>query len=637
MAASYRFGPFTLDRGAYRLSKGGTPLTLTPKVLDLLFLLVSRPSALVTKEDILQALWPDVAVTDNAITQVVSDLRQALGDRTDAPTYVQTVPRRGYRFVAPVEVVPGAALADAPGGAAASPDATRSIGVLDFTNVAGDGSLAWLASGIAETVANDLRAIGGLVVIDRVFLRRATSEALDTAADAVRPDLLVVGSYQRMGDLLRVTARVVDVATKEAVVHAKADGPLADVFRLQDAIVSQLGSGLRLRISPAAQARMSARETSSLEAYRSVTIGRLKLEALDPDQIPGAIADFEHALALDGRYAPAHIGLAHARFWMFQASRGRIDPDRAALAAAIRHAERAIDLQPDLAEAHSALGFFLASADRGVEAVTAARRAVQLEPGTWRHQFRLGMAAWGDERLHCLDVVVTQFPMLAYAYFGMAMVHVARGAFSDAEGVLQAGLVFADRPGAATDRFPGSGLHWLMGAIRLARGDAAGARAEFEQEMHHAGSRLYAAEYARDACEGLGFLSLQRGDAAGAAAVFTRGLEQFKDHPRSLAGLAAAYRRLGDAGRAEDASTRARQGVDGLRAAGRTAEAAISLAALHASMGSASDAVDVLSDWLGSAPPGSAGWMIPIEPAFHDLRTAPGMDRIHQLLAQRAR
>src|SRR5262245_33380030 len=108
--SKWTFGPFCLDRDAYRLSKDDVPLSLPPKVIDLLSLLVSRPSVLVTKEDILAALWPDVAVTDNAITQVVSDLRQALGDKSSTPQYVQTVPRRGYRFVASVEAAEPAAL-----------------------------------------------------------------------------------------------------------------------------------------------------------------------------------------------------------------------------------------------------------------------------------------------------------------------------------------------------------------------------------------------------------------------------------------------------------------------------------------------------------------------------------------------
>jgi DNA-binding winged helix-turn-helix (wHTH) protein/tetratricopeptide (TPR) repeat protein len=621
-----------LDRGEYRLYRRDTALALPPKVLDLLFLLVSRPGTLVTKDDILQALWPDVAVTDNAITQVVSDLRQALGDKTATPEYVQTVPRRGYRFVAPVEVVPAAAAA--PGAAAPhggeARRGPRSIAVMDFTNVSADPDVAWLSRGIAETVTNDLRAIGDLTIIDRAIVAHAAADA------PVRPELVVGGSVQRQGDRLRLTARVVDTATQEAIVHAKADGAVGDVFALQDAIVSQLTTGLRLRVAGPA-ARATTRETSSLDAYRAVTLGRLKLEALDPAEIPSAIADFEHALAVDPRYALAHVGLAHARFWLFQASRASAAPDRAALAAAVSHAQRAIDLQPDLAEAHSALGFFLASADRMAEAVAAARRAVELEPGNWRHQFRLGMAAWGSERLQWLDAAIAQFPMLAYAYYGIAMVQVARGARTDAEGVLQAGLTFADRPGAASDRFPASGLHWMLGALRMAAGDAAGARAEFEKEIAGVGSRLYAAEYARDASEGLGFLALAAGDATAAARLFGRALEHFPDRPHALVGLSAACARLGASSRATDAAAHARRAIDGLRAAGRHAEAAIGDAASRALAGQADQAVRGLQQYLESAPPGSAGWIIPIEPALASLGRHPGTSDLARRLAERAR
>ena len=95
MRPSYQFGPFRLDGRAYRLSKGAEAIDLPPKVLDLLFLLAEKPGALFTKEEIFDALWPGVSVTDNAITQVVSDLRQALGDSPASPSFVQTVPRRG--------------------------------------------------------------------------------------------------------------------------------------------------------------------------------------------------------------------------------------------------------------------------------------------------------------------------------------------------------------------------------------------------------------------------------------------------------------------------------------------------------------------------------------------------------------
>src|SRR6185436_17591426 len=103
MVASYRFGPFTVDAGSLRKKRGDDVIPLSPKIIDLLLYLAARQSALVPKDELFTALWPDVAVTDNALTQAVSELRQALGDDPAKPTYIQTVARRGYRFIAPVE------------------------------------------------------------------------------------------------------------------------------------------------------------------------------------------------------------------------------------------------------------------------------------------------------------------------------------------------------------------------------------------------------------------------------------------------------------------------------------------------------------------------------------------------------
>ena len=178
------------------MRRGNQPVSLQPKALDLLLLLAARRGALLTKDDILRTLWPDVNVTDNALTQVVSDLRHALGDSPASPSYIQTVARRGYRFVAPVEEIPS----DEP--------------------------------------------------------------------------------------------------------HRQTWG----VFDLTDASVS---------------ARIGVRETASLDAYRSFTEARLKLEALDPAQVPSAMVDFNRAIALDPRFTLAYVGRAHARFWRFEASRVR--------------------------------------------------------------------------------------------------------------------------------------------------------------------------------------------------------------------------------------------------------------------------------------------------------------------------
>src|SRR3954453_13259158 len=151
MVASYRFGPFTVDASSYRLLRGTDVIPLSPKIIDLLLYLVARQSALVGKDELFSAFWPDVAVTDTALTQAVSELRQALGDDPSKPTYIQTVARRGYRFIAAVSVH-GPKLSETDGGVQTRGPRVPSVGVLDFANVSGDTSLAWLSSGIAETL-----------------------------------------------------------------------------------------------------------------------------------------------------------------------------------------------------------------------------------------------------------------------------------------------------------------------------------------------------------------------------------------------------------------------------------------------------------------------------------------------------
>ena len=158
-ASAYRFGPFLVDRAGYRVLRGGEVVGLTPKLLDLLLYLLDRPATLVTKDELLEAVWPDANVTENALAQAMSELRQALGDEAGSPTFIKTIARRGYRFIAPVETV---AHVEPTTVRAEKSDAVEepTIAVMDFANVTGDADSAWLAAGIAETVTGDLRGLG---------------------------------------------------------------------------------------------------------------------------------------------------------------------------------------------------------------------------------------------------------------------------------------------------------------------------------------------------------------------------------------------------------------------------------------------------------------------------------------------
>ena len=635
---TYRFGRFLFDRTGYRLFDQDRPIGLAPKVLDLLGLLVARPSELVTKEDILREVWFNVAVTDNAVTQAVSDLRQALGDDPVSPQFIQTVPRRGYRFIGRVAVTPHSsersALAVNHEGLART--AKRAVAVSDFANVTADADVSWMAAGIAETVTNDLRALKDLRIIDRGTLPDAVRRSSVEAARASGLDLLVVGSYQRSGDGLRITARAIDAATGEAVAHAKADGPPADVFRLQDIIVTQLLAALQVPVTVAAAARIGVRETSSLDAYRALTEGRLKLETLNAGDVPAAIADFERALALDARYALAYVGLAHAHFWIYETSRWRNRPDAGALTAAIGHARRAIELDPGLGDAHAALAFFLASAGRCAEALDAGRVAVALEPNDWRHRFRLGVAAWGEQRLACFDEVVAVYPEFAYAYFGTAMVHVARHDLQAAEDVLLQGIAAQGRGASRPHRYPANGLHWLLGLVRLSHGAIEAAETQFALELTSARGELYATEYAMDAYDALGFARLAARDFSGAASMFAKALGISPDHARSLVGLAGACRQLGNGGGADDSMAHAARSVGELRESGRVTEAAVAHSMWQVGSGRVEDAAHTLLGLMDEAPPGFAGWTIPVEPLLDPIRRLPAYPRVLHRLAQRA-
>jgi tetratricopeptide (TPR) repeat protein len=175
-------------------------------------------------------------------------------------------------------------------------------------------------------------------------------------------------------------------------------------------------------------------------------------------------------------------------------------------------------LDRGLAEAHATLSFLLASAFQFDEARRAAQQAVLLKPDNWRHQYRLGHALWGEARLRAFERMLTLHPQFAYARFEMAMVTWRAGTSMPALDLVHEGVGEQDRQARTVDRFPAVGFHWLLGALRGAAGDYAGAIPCFDREVEQADQRrLYRAEYGAAALVWRGHASLQMGHAAEAA------------------------------------------------------------------------------------------------------------------------
>jgi len=642
-ATGYQFGGFSFDLVAYQVVRGSERLDLTPKLLDLLLYLLQRPATLVTKEELLDALWPGANVTENALAQAVSDLRQGLGDEAAAPRFIRTVARRGYRFIAAVtplndNVAARAGTTAGPervAGPHAARESERSIAVLDFALATSGDADAWLSAGLAETVTNDLRRLGHFRVIERrrvLEAVRATDGSLERIAAALGARLLVVGNIQRNQEQVRITSRIVDVSSGEALADAKVDGALGSIFDLQDEVVRQLARELSLP-----SASPIARDTASLAAFQAFTEGWLALESLEVERMRDAITRFEHAVSADPRYARALAGLASAELACYESTRAENEPDQALLGRAVAHAEDAIRLDDTLAEAHATLALVLVSASRIEAASAAGRRAVAIEPSNWRHWFRLGHATWGSDRLRAAAQTQALYPEFAFSHFQVAMVHVARRNLDEAEKVLRQGAAVQDRQIARGGRYPALGLHWLLGLVRLANEDVEEALAEFEREMAFAEPhRLYGREFQMHAATGCAAAFMRAGRMDDAIASFQQALSSYPDNAPAQLGLADALR---SAGKPEEAVSPLAGAQSVLRTIERTRPvyAATVKAEWLAAQGDAGASASQLLATLKDSPPGFACWTVPIEPAFRHVIGLPAFTPVLQELASRAR
>jgi tetratricopeptide (TPR) repeat protein len=345
--------------------------------------------------------------------------------------------------------------------------------------------------------------------------------------------------------------------------------------------------------------------------------------------LPPAIEDFERAVAVDPRYALAYTGLATAEFASYESTRCENAPATELLDRAIAHGRQATQLDDSLAEAHGALALILVSAWDTDGAIRAARRAVALEPTNWRHFFRLGHATWGDERLRAGASTLALYPDFAFAYFQSAMVHVARGHLTEAEGVLRHGAAIQDRQIGRGERYPALGLHWLLGLVRLAQDDVKEAIEEFDRELTLAQPhRLYGREYTMQALLGRGAALLRAGRNSAAAESFLEALDSYDGHPLLHAGLALA---AGD-----EADWTLTNSAAAVAARTRPIDGALMHGVIRAAQGDEESAAAVFQRVLEEAPPGFAGWWLPVEPFVRQVTDGQHFQEVLRRLSDRA-
>jgi len=350
-----RFGAFELDVRSRELRRGDRLIRLQEQPFEILRMMLERPGDVVTRDELRRRLWPDGTFVDfeHSLNAAVKRLRAALGDDADNPRFVETLPRRGYRFI---------------GHAAADPDAEPTAGalpkvrlaVLPFTTLSESAGQEYFTDGLTEEMIAQLGQLcrGRIGVVARwsSMVFKGTTERAREIGRALRADYLLEGSVRREGDRVRVTVRLIEAAGETLLWAQTFERHLTDCLSVQADVAARVAESLALELVPDAGPPAGG-ATASVSAYHEYLKGRYHWnnQFLQPDDeaLDQAMSHYATALRIDPQFAPARAGIARAHIVRAVEYRERPRP---ALEAARGEAKRALELNGRLSEGHVALG-----------------------------------------------------------------------------------------------------------------------------------------------------------------------------------------------------------------------------------------------------------------------------------------
>jgi len=395
-----RFAAFELDSRASELRKHGAKIKLQDQPFQILQILLQRPGEIVTREELQQKIWPSDTFVDfdHGINNAIKRLREALGDSAETPRFVETLARRGYRFVGKIE-------RDEP--------RMRSLAVLPLENLSHDPQQEYFAEGLTEALITTLAKIGELRVISRTsaMLYKGVRKPLREIARELEVDAIVEGTVLRAGQRIRITAQLID-ATNETHLWAESyERHLRDVLHLQAEVAEAIAKQVRVKLTPQERAHLAQTQPVNPEAYEAYLKGRYHWLRRSSEELPKAVQYFERAIEMDPTYAAAYAGLADSLsglgVYFVAPDQGCGKAKRLALQAlemdpglaeahcsfawatawydydfyaAEREFERSIELNPRYATAHLWFGFCLGAMGRYEESYAEFKRAIRLDP-----------------------------------------------------------------------------------------------------------------------------------------------------------------------------------------------------------------------------------------------------------------
>jgi TolB-like protein/Tfp pilus assembly protein PilF len=362
-----RFADFVLDLRAGELRKAGSskPVSLSDQPLQVLRELQKEPGQMVSREELIQRLWPGGGFGDfdHGLNKAVNKLREALGDSAETPKFIETVARRGYRFVVPVEEV----------------NEDRSLGVLPFENLSGDPAQDYFADGMTEALITELGKISALRVISRQSMMqyKGTKKSAQQIAQELNVEAIVEGSVLRVGDHVRTTAQLIAVRPERHLWANSYDRELRDVLALDNEMARAVAKEIKVTLTPEDEARLGGARTVNPPAHEAYLQGRYFLDRRTKAGVDKALGYFQQATELDPTYASAHASLAE--LFLVQ---GLYDPTHQMelLAKSQAASLKALELDDRLSTAHYTLAAQRLRVWNWSEGEVEYRRAIELNP-----------------------------------------------------------------------------------------------------------------------------------------------------------------------------------------------------------------------------------------------------------------
>jgi serine/threonine protein kinase/tetratricopeptide (TPR) repeat protein len=452
-----------------------------------------------------------------------------------------------------------------------APRLENAVAVMTFANITGEPKDEWIGSGIAETVTSDLKKVRGLSVIgrERTFevLKDLGTGQLSDFDETVAIDVgrrlaaswILGGGYQRLGEMIRITARVIDVNTGEVVRTVKIDGDIKEIFVLQDKIVYELSQGLNLKLGTSEITEIEAEETQSVEAYESFSRGMINLRTGSRDSLDRAIHYFEKAAELDPNYAGAWAALAAA----YDLKGGFLSIPELSTKA-VEFAEKAVKLNPRLSHAHQFLGGAYSTLGRYDEAIAEMNEAVRLEPNNAGAHGSLARAYWlgkgmVEEAIVELEHAVAINPQAGYSYLQLVFLHTLIGNYTRAEAAAKHAIELQEKYISGKEGLQVVGAHTRLGYCYYRQGRYDEAIQEYERELEF----LKASDHAlrersmTELEQKLGAAYLRKGMIEEAEPHFKNAIKRFEqrlgkgsDDPFTKYYIACLYALKGDADKA---------------------------------------------------------------------------------------